>query len=105
MNRTKEFIRDMLELNIPEEISNLILRAEKDDNLKESRDYWKSIKSDNQEFLSNGYNKHLRNLTSLMIRKFNGDVKLAVEDKKEYIELCRSLNFIPEGYFSTRRLF
>ena len=31
----KEFIRDMFELNIPEEISNLILRAEKDDNLKE----------------------------------------------------------------------
>jgi len=98
MNRTKEFIRDMLELNIPEEISNLILREEKDDNLKESRYYWKSIESDKQEYLSNGYNKHLRNMTSLMIKKFNGDVNLAVKDKKEYIELCRSLNFIPEGY-------
>jgi hypothetical protein len=105
MNRTKEFIIDMFELNIPEEIINLILSAEKDDNLKESRDYWKSIESDKQEYLSNGYNKHLRNLTSLMIKKFNGDVNLAIEDRKAYIELCRSLNFIPEGYFSTRRLF
>ena len=98
MNRTKEFIRDMFELNIPEEISNLILRAEKDDNLKESRDYWDNLESYKQEYLSNGYNKHLRNMTSLMIKKFNGDVNLAVKDKKEYIELCRSLNFIPEGY-------
>ena len=104
MNRTKEFIRDMLELNIPEEISNLILREEKDDNLKESRDYWKSIESDKQEYLSNGYNKHLRNMTSLMIKKFNGDVNLAVKDKKEYIELCISLNFIPKGFeFYTKR--
>lgn len=41
-----------------------------------------------------------------MIRKFNGDVKLAVEDKKEYLELCRSLNLylkvilVQEGYFN-----
>ena len=92
MNRTKEFIQDMFELNIPEEISNLILSVEKDDNLKESRDYWKSIESDKQEYLSTGYNKHLRNLTSIMIKKFNGNVKLVVEDKKLYLELCRSLN-------------
>lgn len=101
MNRTNEFIRDMLELNIPEEISNLILSAEKDDNLKESRDYWKSLESDKQEYLSTGYNKHLKNLTSLMIRKFNGDVKLAVEDRKAYIELCRDSDLIlsSEGYY------
>ena len=93
MNRTKEFIRDMFELNIPEEISNLILIVEKDDNLKESRDYWNNLESDKQEYLSKRYNKHLRNLTSLMIKKFNGDVNLAVEDHKQYIELCRSFNF------------
>lgn len=51
MNRTKEFIRDMLELNISEEISNLILSAEKDDNLKESRDYWNNLESDKQEYI------------------------------------------------------
>ena len=39
-------------------------------------------------------------MTSLMIKKLNGDVKLAVEDRKAYIELCRSLNFIPECYFN-----
>ena len=92
MDRTKEFIVDMLELNIPEEISNLILSVEKDDNLKDSRDYWQSIESDKQEYLSNGYNKHLRILTSSMIKKYNGNVKLVVEDKKLYLELCRSLN-------------
>lgn len=101
MNRTKEFIRDMYELNIPEEISNLILSAEKDDNLKESQDYWNSIESDKQEYLSTGYNKHLRNLTSIMIKKFNGNVNLAVEDKKAYIELCRDSDVIlsSEGYY------
>ena len=50
----------MLKLNVPGEMSNLILREEKDDNLKESRDYWKSIESDKQEYLSNGYNKQLK---------------------------------------------
>lgn len=69
------------------------MSVEKDDNLKESRDYWKIIESDHQEYISTGYNKHLRNLTSIMIKKFNGNVNLAVEDKKAYIELCRSLNF------------